>query len=98
MLSTMEQRTDGIHIIIDALQLTNPAEGMIGFSSLLFWRNVLLGIDDKNDVSLEGDQIIVLDEVGIRFSPHRHHQTPHVILSRKSKLDIDVFSLDSERM
>ena len=32
------------------------------------------GIDDKNDVSVDGDQIIVLDEVGIRFSPHRH---PH---------------------
>ena len=78
MLSTMEQRTDGIHIIIDGLQLTNPAEGMIGLLSLLFRRNVLLGIDDKNDVSLEGDQI-VLDEVDIRFLPHRHHYHEYVL-------------------
>ena len=74
----MEQRIDGIHIINDGLQLTNPAKGMIGFSSLLFWRNDLLGIDDKNDVSLEGDQI-VLDEVDIRFLPHHHHYHEYVL-------------------
>ena len=32
--------------------------------------NVLLGIDDKNDVS---KYQIVLDEVDIGFSPHPHH-------------------------
>ena len=44
-----EQRTCGIHVIIDGLLV------------------MTCDIDDKNDVSFESDQIILLDEVDIRF-------------------------------
>ena len=53
--------------------LTNTVEGGICSSLLVFRRNVLLGINDKNDVSLDGKQRPNSVRWGIRFPPHCHH-------------------------